>query len=190
MTGPLRRGFSISAVAWMVLLLASALWLLRASFFALAAAGLTNITSTPVERGHDEFELAGLNPTPSRRIKAPRVLESPVNCECRLTQIVQLTTTAGLQIRGRDSPDQLAEWRFRIDRIAWIDVALPRSRLRKHSEVNKLRSLALPAQICPRFARRHIGKRVRRRASCNDSPGHARGPSCQKSSPRYGISAK
>jgi flavin reductase (DIM6/NTAB) family NADH-FMN oxidoreductase RutF len=54
-----------------------------------------NITSTPVERGHDEFELAGLTPTPSQRIKAPRVLESPVNFECRLTQIVQLTTTAG-----------------------------------------------------------------------------------------------
>jgi putative oxidoreductase len=33
--------FSISAVAWMVMLLASALWLLRGSFFALAAAGLT-----------------------------------------------------------------------------------------------------------------------------------------------------
>src|SRR5216683_1695996 len=30
-----------------------------------------------------------------------------------------------MQIGGRDSPDQLAEWRFRIDRIAWIDVALP-----------------------------------------------------------------
>ncbi len=49
-----------------------------------------------------------------------------------------------MQIGGRDSPDQLAEWRFRIDRIAWIDVALPRSRLRKRSEVNKLRSFAVP----------------------------------------------
>src|SRR5713101_7741900 len=42
-----------------------------------------------------------------------------------------------MQIGGRDSPDQLAEWRFRIDRIAWIDVALSRSRLRKHSEVDR-----------------------------------------------------
>src|SRR4030088_2284731 len=65
-----------------------------------------------------------------------------------------------MQIGGRDSPDQLAEGRFRIDRIAWIDVALPRSRLRKHSEVNKLRSLAVPREIGPHLAWRHIGKRV------------------------------
>jgi flavin reductase (DIM6/NTAB) family NADH-FMN oxidoreductase RutF len=54
-----------------------------------------NITSTPVARGHDEFELAGLTAAPSRQIKAPRVLEGPVNFECRLTQIVQITTIAG-----------------------------------------------------------------------------------------------
>src|SRR5258705_2791632 len=65
-----------------------------------------------------------------------------------------------MQIGGRDSPDQLAEERLRIDRIAWIDVALPRSRLRKHSEVNKLRSLAVPREIGTHLARRHIGKRV------------------------------
>ncbi len=80
-----------------------------------------------------------------------------------------------MQIGGRDSPDQLAEGCFRIDRIAWIDVALPRSRLRKHSEVNKLRSLAVPREIGTHLARRHIGKRVGDRASCNDSPGHTRG---------------
>src|SRR5260370_4206490 len=80
-----------------------------------------------------------------------------------------------MQMGGRDSPDQLAEWRFRIDRIAWIDVALPRSRLRKHSELNKLRSLAVPREIGTHLARRHVGKRIGDRASCNDSPGHARG---------------
>src|ERR1700692_1766475 len=80
-----------------------------------------------------------------------------------------------MQIGGRDSPDQLAEWRFRIDRIAWIDVAHPRSRLWKHSEVNKLRSLAVPAEVRPRLARRHIGERVGDRASRNDSAGHACG---------------
>ena len=37
-----------------------------------------------------EFELAGLTPAPSRLVAAPRVLESPVAFECRVTQIVQL----------------------------------------------------------------------------------------------------
>jgi len=54
-----------------------------------------NMTSAPLTRGLDEFEIAGLTPAPSRRIKPPRVLESPVNFECRVTQIVQLTTLAG-----------------------------------------------------------------------------------------------
>jgi flavin reductase (DIM6/NTAB) family NADH-FMN oxidoreductase RutF len=38
----------------------------------------------------DEFELAGLTPVASRTIAVPRVAESPVSFECRLTQIVQL----------------------------------------------------------------------------------------------------
>ena len=43
----------------------------------------------------DEFELAGLTPLASQQIGAPRVAESPVSFECRVTQIVQLTTAAG-----------------------------------------------------------------------------------------------
>src|SRR5258708_21772378 len=86
-----------------------------------------------------------------------------------------------MQIGGGDSSDQLAEWRFRIDRIAWIDVALPRSRLWKHRKVNKLRSLGVPREIGPHLARRHIGKCLGDRASCNDSPGHARGCDRQES---------
>ena len=38
----------------------------------------------------DEFELAGVTPVASRTIAVPRVAESPVSFECRLTQIVQL----------------------------------------------------------------------------------------------------
>jgi flavin reductase (DIM6/NTAB) family NADH-FMN oxidoreductase RutF len=60
--------------------------------------GPMNMTSAAVARGRDEFELAGLTPTPSRKIKAPRVLESPVNFECRLTQMLQLQTTAGASV--------------------------------------------------------------------------------------------
>src|SRR3984893_12765594 len=54
-----------------------------------------------------------------------------------------------MQIGGRDSPDQLAEWRFRIDRIAWIDVAHPRSRLRKHSEANNFDRSPCPERSAP-----------------------------------------
>jgi flavin reductase (DIM6/NTAB) family NADH-FMN oxidoreductase RutF len=46
----------------------------------------------------DEFALAGLTPAPSRRIAVPRVAESPVSFECRLTQIVQLQAADGRAI--------------------------------------------------------------------------------------------
>ncbi|MFZ4285115.1 flavin reductase family protein [Variovorax sp. HJSM1_2] len=46
----------------------------------------------------DEFLLAGLTPQASRVIKVPRVAESPVSFECRLTQIVQLQGADGTQV--------------------------------------------------------------------------------------------
>jgi flavin reductase (DIM6/NTAB) family NADH-FMN oxidoreductase RutF len=42
----------------------------------------------------DEFALAGLTPSASRKIPVPRVSESPVNFECKLTQCIQLTNAA------------------------------------------------------------------------------------------------
>ena len=46
----------------------------------------------------NEFELAGLTPAPSRVIAAPRVAESPVSFECRVTQIVQLQGADGTRV--------------------------------------------------------------------------------------------
>lgn len=43
-----------------------------------------NITSQSVESHVNEFELAGLTPAPSLKVKAPRVKESPINMECEL----------------------------------------------------------------------------------------------------------
>ncbi len=43
-----------------------------------------NATSASLAPGVSEFEMAGLTPAPSLMVKAPRVLESPVNLECRL----------------------------------------------------------------------------------------------------------
>ena len=49
-----------------------------------------NQSSASVPPDDDEFELAGLTPLAGERIGAPRVGESPVTMECRLSEIVQL----------------------------------------------------------------------------------------------------
>ena len=57
-----------------------------------------NATSAGVAHEVDEFGLAGLTPTASLQVAAPRVAESPVNFECKLTQTVQLKTAAGREV--------------------------------------------------------------------------------------------
>jgi flavin reductase (DIM6/NTAB) family NADH-FMN oxidoreductase RutF len=54
-----------------------------------------NLSCSAVAPEVDEFELAGLTPEPSRLIRAPRVRQSPVSFECRLTQILQLKGADG-----------------------------------------------------------------------------------------------
>ncbi len=51
-----------------------------------------NVASGEYALGVDEFEKSGLTPAPSDLIRPPRVLESPVNMECRLMQILDLST--------------------------------------------------------------------------------------------------
>jgi flavin reductase (DIM6/NTAB) family NADH-FMN oxidoreductase RutF len=58
-----------------------------------------NITSTTAGAEVNEFELAGLIQAPSRLIKPARVRESPVNLECRRSQLIQLTSAEGSPIR-------------------------------------------------------------------------------------------
>jgi flavin reductase (DIM6/NTAB) family NADH-FMN oxidoreductase RutF len=60
-----------------------------------ALAEQMNLTSTPAPPEIDEFDVAGLTRAPARLVSAPRVLESPVNFECRLSQIVQLEGADG-----------------------------------------------------------------------------------------------
>lgn len=57
-----------------------------------------NATSASVPHGVDEFGLAGLTHAPSRLVRPPRVLESPVSFECRLTQLVRLKDAAGQEM--------------------------------------------------------------------------------------------
>jgi flavin reductase (DIM6/NTAB) family NADH-FMN oxidoreductase RutF len=55
-----------------------------------ALAAQMNATSGSLPGGVSEFDLAGLTPLPARKVGAPRVAESPVSFECRVTQVVQL----------------------------------------------------------------------------------------------------
>lgn len=57
-----------------------------------------NASSAMVPSDVDEFTLAGLTPAASIKVVAPRVLESPVNFECRVTQIVQLKDIDGAAV--------------------------------------------------------------------------------------------
>lgn len=54
-----------------------------------------NQTAAHAPADVSEFDLAGLTPLASTRVQAPRVGESPVSFECRVTQILQLTDQHG-----------------------------------------------------------------------------------------------
>ncbi len=55
-----------------------------------------NASCAAVPYGTDEFALAGLARVASRLVAPPRVGESPVNFECRVTDIIQLHSHAGV----------------------------------------------------------------------------------------------
>ena len=52
-----------------------------------------NLTAGEHPFGVDEMQLAGLTPAPCRHVAPPRVAESPVALECRLSQEVQIGDT-------------------------------------------------------------------------------------------------
>ena len=60
-----------------------------------------NVVTTPVWKemvdsangipeGESEFDVTGLTPIPSVKIKSPRVKEAPINFECKLHQVLEL----------------------------------------------------------------------------------------------------
>lgn len=61
-----------------------------------------NETSASVPASENEFDRGALTAVPAAVVEAPRVLESPVNFECVLTQLIQLT-----DIDGGDIPSWL-----------------------------------------------------------------------------------
>ena len=54
-----------------------------------------NTASGLYDSGVDEFEVTGLTPAPSVAIKPPRVLESPINFECRLERMIEFGSDKG-----------------------------------------------------------------------------------------------
>ncbi|WP_371764589.1 flavin reductase family protein [Massilia sp.] len=60
-----------------------------------ALADRMNASCAMVPPDVDEFALAGLTPVPSRLVDVPRVAESPVSFECKLTQLVRLQDADG-----------------------------------------------------------------------------------------------
>lgn len=82
-----------------------------------------NATSGDFPPDVDEFQVAGLTPAPSKRVRPPRVAESPINIECVLKQIVYLGN------EGSQSGLIIAEavlWHIRDDLLTpqnTIDVA-------------------------------------------------------------------
>ncbi|PLR33049.1 Asp/Glu/hydantoin racemase [Chimaeribacter californicus] len=57
-----------------------------------------NETSASLPNGEDEFARAGLTPVRGRQVAACRVLESPVNFECKLSQLIQLEGADGRKL--------------------------------------------------------------------------------------------
>jgi len=57
-----------------------------------------NQTCAAVAPEVSEFDLAGLTPVASRLIQPPRVMESPVSFECKLTQVLQLQGVDGTKV--------------------------------------------------------------------------------------------
>lgn len=86
-----------------------------------------NRTSAQVPPEIDEFELAGLTPIPSELVKPARVAESPVQMECRLHQIVEVSDrpaggsiVLGEVLRFHVREDMLDGFRIHPDKLAAI----------------------------------------------------------------------
>ena len=82
-----------------------------------------NASSAEVRAGIDEFGLAGLETLPSLDVAAPRVARSPVQFECKVTQILRLDAASGAPtdhwmvfgeaVRIHIHPDHIVEGLYR-----------------------------------------------------------------------------
>ena len=59
-----------------------------------------NLTAAHVAKDVNEFAVAGLTVAPSKRVNVPRVAESPVSFECKVSQIIQLQGANGNKVQA------------------------------------------------------------------------------------------
>ena len=59
-----------------------------------------NATAAHVAPDVSEFQIAGLTAAPSKLVNVPRVAESPVAFECKLTEIIQLKNKEGESVKA------------------------------------------------------------------------------------------
>jgi flavin reductase (DIM6/NTAB) family NADH-FMN oxidoreductase RutF len=59
-----------------------------------------NATSAQVASDVDEFKIAGLTAVPCKLVNVPRVAESPVALECKLSEIIRLKGADGREAEG------------------------------------------------------------------------------------------
>ncbi|WP_126975938.1 flavin reductase family protein [Frigidibacter oleivorans] len=87
-----------------------------------------NATSAPYPPEIDEFAAAGLTPAPCRNIGAPRVAESPVSVECRLSQVIDLVPATGAPCTNRMAIGEVVGIHIdeRVLRDGLVDVELLR----------------------------------------------------------------
>ncbi len=100
----------------------------------------------------DEFTLAGLEALPSARVAAPRVARSPVQFECKVTQIVQLRDHGGADLPG---------WLVLGEAVAiYIDTALLEGGVYQTARAHPIMRGGGPAdyfEVGERFAMRRPG---------------------------------
>lgn len=65
-----------------------------------AMAEAMNLTSADYPYGEDEFAKAGLTPVPGEIVAAPRVAESPVQMECRVSRILEVGAQPAYLVLG------------------------------------------------------------------------------------------
>ncbi|HXC54249.1 MAG TPA: flavin reductase family protein [Rhizomicrobium sp.] len=113
-----------------------------------------NATSATLPHGVDEFEIGGLTPAPSRKVAPFRVLESPVNFECRVSQIVQLLAADGTKIEtwvvfGEVVAVHIAR-ELIVDGVYRSEAARPIARLGRMGDYAELRADAMFEMKRPR----------------------------------------
>ncbi len=59
-----------------------------------------NATAAHVAKDVNEFAISGLTAVPSKLVNVPRVAESPVSFECKLSQIIQLQGADGTRVQA------------------------------------------------------------------------------------------